>query len=126
MDTSQKTVIVLDDNEAVVQAVALHVRMLGHIPRVTTDPDEALSWVREADMAVVDVLMPRQNGVAWTQQARQVLPGFPVVLMTGWRGYPGVEHVLQTVSDPVLEKPFSHDLLVAAIATVMNRVCHGT
>ena len=70
----------------------------------------------EVDAAVLDVLMPGISGDAVAARLRQLVPGLPVILMTGAEGDYAVGSGL-----PILRKPFPQEELVAAVRRLVPR-----
>ena len=70
----------------------------------------------DVDAAVLDVLMPGISGDAVAERLRQIVPGLPVLLMTGADGDFAAGSGL-----PILRKPFPQDELVDAVRKLVRR-----
>jgi signal transduction histidine kinase/CheY-like chemotaxis protein len=79
-------VLVADDDPANQRATALLLRMLGHHADVAGDGEEAAAVVTRGgyDLVLMDVNMPRLDGIAATRQIRAQHPGQhpPIVALT--------------------------------------------
>lgn len=76
-----------------------------------TDALRILQSPQDIDAMISDVLMPGpMNGVMLAQRARQMLPGLPIVLISGHRG-----EVDDVADFPFVHKPYTPQALVAAL-----------
>lgn len=78
-------VLIVDDEEDFVLALAERLRMRGFQVEATTSSDDALRLVREDDFHVVilDVRMPGINGVTLMSEIRRKRPQVRFILVTG-------------------------------------------
>ncbi len=104
-------VIVVDDDEAVAEAVGRLLEAMGFHVRVFPDPREALTVIQRAttpvDLLVVDVIMPGMSGLTLVEKIAAEREDLPVLYMSGyvsgevtWKGVPGS-------ATAFLEKPLS-------------------
>lgn len=115
----RRTGLVIDDQDEVLQSVALMLEAQGYEVTATKKIDEALRALAQAPMELVlcDVnLGQAQNGVEVAQQILRTNPSQPLVLMSGF-GRPLSEAVLDFV---FLNKPFEVAELRAAIEQAMR------
>jgi CheY-like chemotaxis protein/anti-sigma regulatory factor (Ser/Thr protein kinase) len=118
------TVLVLDDEPAVAEALG---RLLSGCS-VTALTDARVALERLGAEARFDALLcdVRMSGLPGSEFFAQVRERFPqqearVVFMKGAIADPDVQRFLATVSNPVLEKPFSPEGLVRAVRRVTGR-----
>ncbi len=105
-------VLVVDDQEAVCEVVADSIRYAGHdVIGVARDGVEAVTSAQELrpDLVVMDIVMPRLNGV---EAMRSILEGKTatwVLLMSGEYRSLGLtrDEILKIGAVTLLEKPFS-------------------
>ncbi len=112
--------LAVDDEEAVLGVASRMLARLGYDVEHATDGDEACVTVQggEFDVVLLDVAMPRMNGVDAFRQIRATYPSLPVVLMSG---YTFQELPPDVAGDPHLtfvQKPFTFVSLAAAIHAV--------
>lgn len=118
------TLLVVDDEPDVRTVAGLMVRKGGYeVVEAANGREavEALAARTETIVAVLlDVTMPEMNGHEALPKLRELVPGLPVVLISGYdRG-----EVAQHLSDPsapteFVPKPFTRQQLLAAIARVV-------
>ena len=120
--TGTGQVVLVVEDEAMVRALAARtLTNAGYRTLEAADPDEALELLArpEVDVQVVlsDVIMPRMTGSQFAERLARSHPGLPVVFMSG---YTGGDIDLGDPSLTLLEKPFTRDDLLAAVAARLN------
>jgi DNA-binding response OmpR family regulator len=87
-------VLVVDDEQVVADTLASIFKMHGYEARATYSAEEALQLIGEwrPDLAILDVVLPRMNGIDLGVLLRAELPSCQVVLISG-----------QTVTSALLE-----------------------
>jgi PAS domain S-box-containing protein len=84
--TPGRTILVVDDEEAVLDVVCRFLEIAGHQVLAATSGPDALEQVRrrrDIDLVILDLMMPREDGAATLQRLRQLRPRLPVLLCTG-------------------------------------------
>ena len=83
--TTDPLVVCVDDDAAVAKALARWMKRERLHPLATTEPQQALAWILENDVAVLvsDYHMPVMNGVELAAQVRRLRPGTVRILLTG-------------------------------------------
>ena len=78
-------VVCVDDDPLVARTIARSLRHQHLLPMTTTEPEEALEWVLEHDVAVLvsDFHMPVMNGVELAARVRALRPSTVRILVTG-------------------------------------------
>lgn len=114
-------ILVCDDEEGIRESLEL---VLGTDYRLTfaADGEEAIARAKEQafDMALVDIKMPRINGLEVLKWFRQHQPAVPVVMLTAYQSVEMArEAILQGAAD-YLAKPFERPTLKAAIQRALS------
>src|SRR5579862_1638286 len=114
---SQPSALVAEDDEELATALAEQLKGMGYRVRIALDGEAALTALRGNDptMLVVDIGLPKRDGIAIAQVARRRGATFPIVAMTGWRDAGIHERARAAGCDLVLRKPFTADELRQAI-----------
>jgi CheY-like chemotaxis protein len=101
-------ILLLDDEQAVVRAMALCVQTLGHEPVECFRPSEALSRLQAEhfDLLITDYRMPEMTGLDFVSLLRKEQCAIPVILVTA--SAIGVDRSLarQLGVSTILSKPF--------------------
>ena len=105
----QPLVLVVDDSLDVRELYRQYFEFVGFRVLTAADGEEALELARRVgpDLIVLDLSMPRLNGVAVTHQLRQDhrTQHIPIIILTGYAAR-AIEHgVLESGADVFLTKP---------------------
>lgn len=101
-------VLVVDDDDAVVTFVAELLADAGFQVTATSDPGKAIrqAGVEPFDVALVDMRLPGTSGARVVRALRQVRPGLPCVVMTGFAMPDEVQGAIDAGACATLAKPF--------------------
>ena len=79
-------ILVVDDSQDIVKMLSDALSRHGFLIDAASSAEEALARAASAayDAAVVDLVMPGQDGAALASALRQRIQGLPVALMTGY------------------------------------------
>ncbi len=116
-------ILVVDADETVRRAAHQMLGRQGAIVETARDAHEAIALARQTpySAAVVDIRLPDLDGYETYRRLREVQPGVPVILMTGF-GYDPNHSIVKARQDglrTVLYKPFRADRLQEAIEGVL-------
>lgn len=111
MTTSARSVIVIDDDDAIRSAVRRMLERAGYEVRDADDGAAGLVLQQQqgADLIVTDIYMPGQDGIQTIRQLRAGWPALKILAVSGGeRGGPAdlQEHALVLGASRVLAKPF--------------------
>ena len=98
-------ILVVDDNSAVRTITATMARTLGHDAVEAAGGEDGLDLLqrdRQFDLLIVDLAMPNMHGDEFAARARELIPGVPVLFVTGYAEPGWGRHS----TDQVLKKPF--------------------
>lgn len=113
------TILVVDDDSAVLAVVERFLTRRGHTVLAASDPDDARFVIAEhgrpPDVLLVDIVLADRSGIDYARSMRTEHRELKTVLMTGWshRAPAG----LRSGIGPVLHKPFTAQQLYDAIET---------
>ncbi len=117
-------VLVVEDDA---QVQALTVRTLtqrGYEVLHASTPAEARAWVEargdDIQLVLTDVVMPGLSGPELVASLRTRLPNATVLYMSGYTGAAVQRRGLLEVGAPILEKPFTPDLLARKVREVLD------
>jgi DNA-binding response OmpR family regulator len=110
MSVAGATVLVVDDEPAVLETVRDGLAAHGYQVLTATGPDEAVQVAQAHTgtiaLALIDVVMPGMSGPQVAQRLHETRPDLKVLFMSGFSTEVVVVHGL-TEGDPLLVKPFS-------------------
>jgi len=118
MGSEKRTVLVVDDEEAIREVVSEYLRSLGFKVLVAQGSSEAYQHLQSderIDVLITDLSLPDVDGVALSGVARDLRPQIGVVFITGkTEGFLSRSNVMLPRS-VVLRKPFYFPELLKAV-----------
>ncbi|HXX74203.1 MAG TPA: response regulator [Nitrospiraceae bacterium] len=116
------SVLVVDDEEQARQVIRETLERAGHHVREARDGKEALLLFRQshADLVIMDILMPDQDGLESIVSLRREYPKVKVIAITGGTDMIGILTFLDVAkmlgATRTLQKPFEMRALLDAVA----------
>ncbi len=116
------TIALVDDDRNILTSVSILLESEGYEVRTYTDGASALSALSqtEPDMAVLDIKMPRMDGMELLRRLR-LKTDMPVIFLTSKDEEIDELMGLRMGADDFVRKPFSQRLLVERIRAVLRR-----
>ena len=122
---ASETVLVVDDDDGVRDAVVLALESGGYTVLRASDGEEALEVVRShsdiVDLVITDLNMPKGGGEALIDDLADAHPNLPVVVVSGYSSSDSGD-----LPDEVLfvPKPFSSQVLLSCVRQALNQTRH--
>lgn len=116
--------LVVDDNRLLNRFLVTYLRSKGHSCSALTDSSKVEAWLdlHECDAAVVDIGMPKIDGLALVSIIRKKHPHLPIIIFTGM-GYD--EELMQTAraagANGYVSKGLGPSEIYAALMRVLNQ-----
>jgi two-component system KDP operon response regulator KdpE len=119
---SERTILIIDDDETLLELLADHIRMAGYRLLVAGNGVEGLrlAAAERPDLIVLDVMMPGMDGWQVCQQLRQH-SSVPVIMLTARSEELDKLRGFRLGVDDYVTKPFSFAEMVARIGAVLSR-----
>jgi len=121
----KQTIVLVDDDRNILTSVTIALETEGFEVRTYLDGDEALRGLtqRPADLAVLDIKMPRLNGMELLQRLKQseATALMPVIFLTSKDEEVDEIMGLRMGADDYIKKPFSQRLLLERIRSLLRR-----
>jgi len=122
MEKNLKQILIVDD-EANVRVVFSDVlRRESYIVKVAKDGPEAIKAVDEEtfDLALVDLRMPRMDGIEVLENIKKRKPQIPVIIYTGYGSITTAVEAMRKGAADYLNKPFSPEDLKSSIRKALE------
>ena len=118
-----RVVLVVDDMPQMAETLMASLEASGLRASAVTGGASAVQRVREGsvDVCVLDLVMPKQNGVDTLRELRGLDPSVKVIAMTGYSVPDLVHHMMNLGAESCLQKPFSVDDLLRTIARARGK-----
>ena len=118
----KQTIALVDDDRNILTSVSMTLEAEGYQVRTFTDGESALQGItaRPVDLAVLDIKMPRMDGMELLQRLRARL-SVPVIFLTSKDEEVDELMGLRLGADDYITKPFSQRLLLERIRALLRR-----
>ncbi len=116
------TIALVDDDRNILTSVSMTLEQEGYAVRTYTDGESALQALnaKPVDLAVLDIKMPRMDGMELLQRLRQ-RSQMPVIFLTSKDEEVDQLMGLRLGADDYIVKPFSQRLLIERIRALLRR-----
>jgi len=125
--TPKQRVLVVDDDKAVRESLRRSLEFNGYDVSVASDGAEALAGLSAAgpmsapDVVVMDVMMPRLDGIETTRALRAAGNDVPILVLTARDAVGDRVEGLDAGADDYLTKPFALQELLARLRALLRR-----
>ena len=124
---TRQRVLVVDDDKAVRELLRRSLEFNGYAVSVAADGAEALAGLSSAgplsapDVVVMDVMMPRLDGIETTRALRAAGNDVPILVLTARDAVGDRVDGLDAGADDYLTKPFALEELLARLRALLRR-----
>jgi len=119
-------ILVVDDDAIVIKSCRRILEAEGF--EVTTVPsaDEALQKIQtlDFDILLMDVKMPKHDGIFLMQEINKNWPDIPIIVMSGYPTPETIADVYKLGALQFISKPFRPDELIKTIREVIQKMSH--
>lgn len=118
-------ILYVDDESSIVKLAKRHLIALGYTVSVTTDPLEALEWIKEDpndfDLVISDMAMPHMTGDLLIQQILKIRPTMRTLISTGYSSRISESKALELGVTGFIMKPLMKSELAAKVREVLDQ-----
>jgi DNA-binding response OmpR family regulator len=115
-------ILVVEDEPAIAESVAYALRRDGFAVTQASTLAEAEARHRDADLVILDLMLPDGSGFDFIGAVRAERRGKPVIVLSSRDGEVDRVTALETGADDYVTKPFSPREVVARVRAVLRRV----
>jgi two-component system response regulator FixJ len=115
---------IVDDDDAVRSSLAMLLGSFGHASTMYRSAETFLADLDglDAGCVIVDIQMPGMSGLALQQELARRDSHLPVVIVTGHGDVPLAVHAMKAGAVDFIEKPYSEQEVMRAVATALERL----
>lgn len=119
----QRTVLVIEDDDAIRTGIVDTLSYAGYTPLEAADGDDGLRLAREAEchLILLDLVLPGPDGLEILKAVRTERPTLPVIILTALGSEDDRVQGLRLGADDYVVKPFSVKELLARVEAVLRR-----
>src|SRR4030066_1988061 len=119
----EKKVLIVDDEERVVQSIAVVLEDEGFRIARAQSGEEAIKVFREEepDITLLDIWMPGMDGIEVLKRFKWIAPDCQVIMISGHATISTAMTAVKLGAFDFIEKPLSLDILVATIHRAIDR-----
>jgi FixJ family two-component response regulator len=123
MSQATPIVFVVDDDISIRESLELLIRNEGWEPQLFASAQEflALPRVLAPSCLILDVSLPGLNGLDLQKQVAVERTEMPIIFITGYGDVPMTVRAMKAGAQEFLTKPFSDEVLLAAIRQALER-----
>jgi two-component system, OmpR family, response regulator len=116
-------ILVVEDEPRILAFVARGLEAEGFVVDAAEDGMEALQRARGArpDLVVLDLLLPRVDGLTVLRELKRDRPGLPVLVLSARSDLPTKLRGFELGANDYVAKPFAFDELIARIKALLRR-----
>lgn len=123
MENKTHTILIIEDDESVRKSLVLNLDLEGFKVVTGSDGEEGLQLVEEKkpDLIILDVMMPRKDGLQACREIRGKGISTPIILLTARSAEVDKVLGLELGADDYLAKPFGMRELIARVRALLRR-----
>lgn len=116
-------ILVVEDDRKVAGFIEMGLREEGYAVDVAEDGDEATMFahVNEYDAILLDLMLPKKNGLQVATELRREGRATPILMLTARDATDDIVRGLDAGADDYLTKPFKFDELLARLRALVRR-----
>ena len=115
--------LIVEDEDTLREQLAEHLKAEGFAVDAAADGEEGLYYGREYDYdaAVIDLGLPKLDGIELIKRLRDEQQGFPILVLTARGHWQDKVQGLEAGADDYLAKPFQMEELMARLNALIRR-----
>jgi DNA-binding NtrC family response regulator len=116
-------ILVVDDDPTVLKSCRRVLEPEGFDVYLVPSADKALEAMRNDDFALllVDIKMPKHDGIYLMSEIKKEWPDIPIVVMSGYDTQQTVQQAMETGATNFISKPFTPTELLNAIQKLTEK-----
>lgn len=120
---ARDAILVVDDEKHIRDILRESLEANGYRVETARDGEQGLGLLQSGGyrLALLDIRMPHRDGLSLLAEARRLVPGMPVIVLTGMAGPDEVEKAHTLGAYKCVRKPFSIDALLADVGDALGR-----
>ena len=120
---SRETILVVDDEESIRKSLVDIFTDEGYEVLTAGSGAEGVEMLRKYQpaLAIIDVVLPRSDGIEILRQFKEIRPTMPVIMISGHGTIDITVKAMKAGAADFIEKPLTLDRLSLAVQTALRR-----
>lgn len=120
---SRETILVVDDEESIRKSLVDIFTDEGYEVLTAGSGAEGVEMLRKYQpaLAIIDVVLPRSDGIEILRQFKEIRPAMPVIMISGHGTVDITVKAMKAGAADFIEKPLTLDRLSLAVQTALRR-----
>jgi DNA-binding NtrC family response regulator len=116
-------ILVVDDEDIVLESCQAVFELEGFEAILVPSADKALEAVKndDFDILLIDVKMPKKDGMYLMRKIKEKCPNIPIIIMSGYYTTETIEEAFKMGAATFITKPFEPDELVKIVRQVIKK-----
>jgi DNA-binding NtrC family response regulator len=116
-------ILVVDDEDIVLESCQAVFELEGFEPVLVPSADKALEAMKNEDFALllIDVKMPKRDGMYLMQKIKEQWPDIPTIVMSGYYTAETINEAIKMGAATFIAKPFEPDELVETVRKAIEK-----
>jgi DNA-binding response OmpR family regulator len=117
-------ILVVDDDAIVIKSCKRILEAEGFEVSTVPSADDALEAIKnyDFDLLLIDVKMPKRDGMYLMREVKKSRPEVPIIIMSGYPTPETIADVLNLGANLFIPKPFRPDELMKSVRQVLKNV----
>lgn len=122
MTTKKAQLLICDDAPAMRESLQLILEQ-DYALAFTTNGEEAVAYAKKnpVDLVILDIKMPRFNGIETLKMLRRMKPGIQVLVMTGYESSDVAAQAVKLGAADYLVKPFERRKVIEQVEGILKK-----
>lgn len=123
MEEIKTRILLVEDDPNFGAVLKDYLTMNGYDVRLATDGEKGEDhfFKEEFNLCILDVMMPKKDGISLAEQIKRINPEMPVIFLTAKTMQEDILAGFKTGADDYITKPFNSEELLYRIAAVLKR-----
>ena len=124
MDKEERTALIVDDEEIILDIESFFLQKVGFNTLKASNSEEAYRLYEDKkehiDIVVLDMFMPDENGTGTYKRLKRMNPNIRVLISSGLEKNRDVDEILNDGQNGFIKKPFKFDEFTSNVNTILS------
>jgi len=120
--SNKEKILICDDEEGIRESLKLILENNYNLIFSSSGQEclEKLNKDKNIKLVLIDIKMPKQNGIEITREIKRLYPALPVIIVTGYRSAEIAQEATSAGASDYIVKPFESKEIIAKINSLFQ------